>query len=92
MLEKKLEIWSIDPITKKTLIKLNLLVSILDYLKDGPPCFVGFPDGNTKVNRKMIGLNTAVAISDNHQQLNPPNINNLKAKRVKKKKEKAQKP
>lgn len=38
----------------------------------------------------MIRLDTIVVILDNHQQLNPLDLNDLEAKQAKKKKEKAQ--
>ena len=42
---------SADPITKKTLGKLDLHISTLGYLEEGLPCFVKLLDSGTEENR-----------------------------------------
>lgn len=90
MLGEEFKTQSINPIIKENLIKLDLYISTLGYLEEEPPCFIELPDGNTKENRQMIMLNTAAAIPDNNQQLNPLDLNNLEVEQIKKMKEKAQ--
>lgn len=40
ILREEFKKWSIDFIPKETLVKLNLLISILSYLEKGLPCFI----------------------------------------------------
>lgn len=67
MLRKKSEIWSADFITKKTLVKFDLYIITLSYLKNKLFCFIEFLNYGTKESNKgMIGLNIVVAISNNN--------------------------
>lgn len=90
MLEEEFKTQSADPIIKEILVKLDLHINILGYLKEGPPRFVELLDGNTEKNMQMIGLNNVVAILDNKQQLNLPDLNELEVKQAKKKEKKTQ--
>lgn len=51
MLKEELETWSTNPIIEEALIKVDLHVNTLGYLKDGPRCLVKFLDSNTEENR-----------------------------------------
>lgn len=59
------ETWFIDPIIKEILVKHNMHASTLGHLEKGSSCIVDLPDGSTKKNGQMIGLNTAAAIPAN---------------------------
>lgn len=91
ILEKEFETRSADFITEEILVKLDLHISILGHLEEGPLCLIKLPKGNTKENKQVIGLDTPAAILDNNQQLNLLNLNDLKAEWAKKKEKKAQK-
>lgn len=71
-------------------MKLDLYVSILSYLEEGLPCFVELLDSGTEKNKQIIGLDIDTNIPNNKQQLNPPDLNNSKVERAKKKEEKTQ--
>ena len=66
MLEEEFEMWFADLKTKETLVKLNLHISTLGYLKEGPLYFVKLPDSSTKENRQIVGLDTATTIIKNN--------------------------
>lgn len=48
-------------------MKLDLYTSTLGYLENELHYFIELSDSNIKENRQIIGLNTAVAISNNDQ-------------------------
>lgn len=72
------------------MVKPDLHISTLSYLEDGLSHFIKLLDNNSKENRYMIELNIAIIILDNNLQLNLLDLNNLKAKQIRKKEEKAQ--
>lgn len=78
----------INFITKETLVKLDLYISILIYLKDKSLYFIELLNSNKKKNKYIIRLNTTIAILNNNQQLNLSDLNDLKAQQTKKKKKK----
>lgn len=90
MLEKEFEMWYKNTITKETLVKHDLHIRILGYLKKVFFYFIELSNSSTKENKQIIRLDTSVTIANNNQQLNLPDLNDVKAKRVKTKKKKAQ--
>lgn len=66
MLRKEFEIWSINPIIKETLVKPDLHISILSYLKKTLFYFIKLLNCDIKENRQIIELDITNAIPDNN--------------------------
>ena len=88
MLKEEFKTWLADPLPDAILIIISMHVTNLGYFEDGPLCFTELSDGGTKEsNRLLLGLNTALVISEiNNQYL--LDLIDSKVKRVNKKKEK----
>ena len=77
MLGEEFKTWPADLLSNATLVILNMHVTNLDYLEDGPLCFMELLDGNTeKSNKMLVGLNTAAVIPKSNNQ-DPPNLIDL---------------
>lgn len=90
MLGEDFEIWPIDPLFNVTLIIVDIYVTNLGYLKNRSPYFTELPDSvMEKLNKILVGLDTATVIPDIDDQDLSDRIDS-KVEQAKKKKEKVE--
>lgn len=88
MLKEEFEMWIANCLLNATLVTVNMHITNLGYLEVGFLRFIKIQDDSVeKLNRTLVGLNTAAIISKTDDQ-DPQDLIDFKDKWKNKKKEK----
>lgn len=91
MLAEYFEMWPATPIPGDLLLSVQMHITSLGYLEEGPPRFTEFPEsGDEESNRRLVGLDAAAFQDDDEEEPPAVGLSDSEVEQIRKKQARAE--